>query len=79
MQQRHLPLGDVRDWSSALHSTAFPCRRESSSRYGDGTGYSGTYFVKGYESSNDAETTFIITAEDNTFYSVRLRYAAGPN
>ena len=43
--------------------------------YGEQTGYSGVGFVScGKESS----TTFIVTADQNGFYNIKLRYAAGP-
>lgn len=29
--------------------------------------------------SSDAETTFTITAKNNGYHAIRLRYAAGPN
>ena len=46
--------------------------------YGGNTGYSGTGFVEGYGGSNNASTTFVVTASHNGFYNVRLRYSAGP-
>ncbi|MEU4486803.1 RICIN domain-containing protein [Streptomyces purpurascens] len=47
--------------------------------YGSNTGYSGTYFVDGYGSSNNASTNFVVTAPNNGYYDVTLRYAAGPH
>ena len=46
--------------------------------YGGNSGYSGTYFVEGYGSVSNASTRFSVVAEENGFYNVRLRYAAGP-
>ncbi|MGW0801533.1 CBM35 domain-containing protein [Nonomuraea sp. NPDC002799] len=46
--------------------------------YGAGTGYSGTSFAEGYGGSADASTRFVVTAPDNGYYNVALRYSAGP-
>ncbi|UJF31472.1 RICIN domain-containing protein [Paenibacillus hexagrammi] len=46
--------------------------------YGSNTGYSGTYFVEGYGGTNNAETNFVVTAPNNGYYNVTLRYSAGP-
>jgi hypothetical protein len=43
--------------------------------YGVTTGYSGTGFV---DCGNNASIAFIVTANQNGFYHVRLRYSAGP-
>jgi hypothetical protein len=43
--------------------------------YGGNTGYSGTGFV---HFGKDARATFIVTADQNSFYNVRLRYSADP-
>ncbi|MCB0167299.1 MAG: dockerin, partial [Anaerolineae bacterium] len=46
--------------------------------YGGNTSYSGTYFVEGYGSVDNASTRFSVVVPTNNFYNVRLRYAAGP-
>jgi hypothetical protein len=46
--------------------------------YSGNTGYSGTGFVESCGGSNNASTTFVVTASHNGFYNVRLRYSAGP-
>ncbi|MFC7529790.1 carbohydrate-binding protein [Actinoplanes sp. GCM10030250] len=46
--------------------------------YGTGTGYSGTYFTEGYGGSTNASTKFVVTAADDGYYNVGLRYSAGP-
>jgi hypothetical protein len=46
--------------------------------YGGNTGYSGTGFVEGYGKSDNASTSFVVTASHDGFYNVRLRYSAGP-
>ncbi|MGW0648847.1 RICIN domain-containing protein [Streptomyces umbrinus] len=47
--------------------------------YGTNTGYTGTYFVDGYASSNNASTNFVVSAPSNGYYDVSLRYSAGPH
>ncbi|OCT12290.1 dockerin [Paenibacillus pectinilyticus] len=46
--------------------------------YGSNTGYSGTYFAEGYGASSNASTNFVVTAPNNGYYNVTLRYSAGP-
>lgn len=46
--------------------------------YGSTGGYSGTSFVEGYGGTNNASTNFVVTAPDNGYYDVTVRYAAGP-
>ncbi|MEV6303410.1 CBM35 domain-containing protein [Actinoplanes sp. NPDC051861] len=46
--------------------------------YGTNTGYSGTYFTEGYGASTNAATRFVVTAADDGYYNVGLRYSAGP-
>jgi hypothetical protein len=46
--------------------------------YGGNTGYSGTYFVEGYGASTTASTKFVVTVPSDGYYSVGLRYSAGP-
>jgi hypothetical protein len=46
--------------------------------HGDHSGYSGTGFVEGYGSNDHASTAFVVTASNNGFYNVKLRYSAGP-
>src|SRR5690606_23201764 len=46
--------------------------------YGSNTGYSGTYFTEGYVNSSNASTQFYVTAANNGYYDVTLRYSAGP-
>ena len=46
--------------------------------YGSNTGYSGTSFSEGYGGSTTANTGFVVTAPTNGYYSVGLRYSAGP-
>ncbi|MEV5846161.1 RICIN domain-containing protein [Streptomyces sp. NPDC051985] len=47
--------------------------------YGSNTGYSGTYFVDGYQGSSNASTNFVVSAPSNGYYDVTLRYSAGPS
>jgi hypothetical protein len=35
-------------------------------------------YVNGYNGSSDARTTFVVTAQKNGFYEIKLNYAAGP-
>ncbi|WP_230860650.1 CBM35 domain-containing protein [Actinoplanes aureus] len=46
--------------------------------YGSNTGYSGTYFTEGYGASTNAATKFVVTAANDGYYNVGLRYSAGP-
>jgi hypothetical protein len=46
--------------------------------YGGNTGYSGSGFVEGNGGINGAQTIFVVTADKNGFYNVKLRYSAGP-
>jgi hypothetical protein len=46
--------------------------------YGTNTGYSGTYFVEGYGASSTASTQFVVTAANDGYYNLGLRYSAGP-
>ena len=46
--------------------------------YGSNTGYSGTSFVEGYGASSNASTNFVVTAANDGYYNVTLRYSAGP-
>ncbi|MEN3310485.1 MAG: hypothetical protein V7603_6687 [Micromonosporaceae bacterium] len=46
--------------------------------YGANTGYSGTYFTEGYGASSTASTQFVVTAANDGYYNLGLRYAAGP-
>lgn len=46
--------------------------------YGSNTGYSGTAFSEGYGGSSNASTNFVVTAANNGYYNVTIRYAAGP-
>ncbi|MFI7707884.1 CBM35 domain-containing protein [Nonomuraea sp. NPDC049480] len=46
--------------------------------YGANTGYSGTYFSEGYGASTTASTRFVVTAPNDGYYNVALRYSAGP-
>ncbi|MFJ6676694.1 carbohydrate-binding protein [Actinosynnema sp. NPDC091369] len=46
--------------------------------YGSNTGYSGTYFTEGYGASTTASTKFAVTAPNDGYYALGLRYAAGP-
>lgn len=45
---------------------------------GSTTGYSGTSFVEGYGGTNNAGTQFVVSAPENGYYNVALRYSAGP-
>jgi hypothetical protein len=47
-------------------------------QFGNATGYSGTYFVQGYGSSNNAVTEFDVNAPSSGYYNVDLRYSS-PN
>ncbi|MFF4250695.1 RICIN domain-containing protein [Streptomyces sp. NPDC001663] len=47
--------------------------------YGSNTGYTGTYFVDGYLNSSNASTNFVVSAPNNGYYDVTLRYSAGPH
>ncbi len=42
------------------------------------TGYSGTGYSQGYGNTNNASTNFVVTAANDGYYNVTLRYAAGP-
>jgi hypothetical protein len=46
--------------------------------YGSNTGYSGTYFVEGYGASSTASTQFVVTAANDGYHNLGLRYSAGP-
>ncbi|BEL06967.1 hypothetical protein Q0Z83_051580 [Actinoplanes sichuanensis] len=46
--------------------------------YGTNTGYSGTYFTEGYGASSTASTKFVVTAPNDGYYNLSLRYSAGP-
>ncbi|MEV0388417.1 carbohydrate-binding protein [Nonomuraea sp. NPDC050643] len=46
--------------------------------YGANTGYSGTSFSEGYGASTTASTKFVVTAPDDGYYNLALRYSAGP-
>ncbi|WP_433509280.1 CBM35 domain-containing protein [Nonomuraea sp. CA-143628] len=46
--------------------------------YGPNTGYSGTSFSEGYGASDSAATTFVVTAPNDGYYNLGLRYSAGP-
>ncbi len=46
--------------------------------YNSNTGYSGTYFTEGYGATSNASTNFVVTASDNGYYNVTIRYSAGP-
>jgi hypothetical protein len=46
--------------------------------YGAGTGYSGTSFSEGYGASTTASTKFVVTAQNDGYHDVALRYSAGP-
>jgi|GEM_PF-660124 len=46
--------------------------------YGSNSGYSGTYFSEGYVNSSNASTQFYVTAANNGYYDITLRYSAGP-
>ncbi|MEU4422279.1 CBM35 domain-containing protein [Actinoplanes sp. NPDC024001] len=46
--------------------------------YGSNSGYSGTYFTEGYGASSTASTTFVVTAPNDGYYQLALRYSAGP-
>lgn len=46
--------------------------------YNTNTGYSGTYFSEGYGNSGTASTQFVVTAANDGYYNVALRYSAGP-
>jgi hypothetical protein len=46
--------------------------------YSTNTGYSGTYFVEGYGGTANAGTKFAVTAANDGYYNVTLRYSAGP-
>lgn len=47
-------------------------------RFGGNTGYNGTGYVDGYQNSSTADTTFFVTAANDGYYDVSLRYSAGP-
>ncbi|GAA2692519.1 carbohydrate-binding protein [Actinoplanes palleronii] len=46
--------------------------------YGSNSGYSGTSFTEGYGASSTASTNFVVTAPADGYYTLALRYAAGP-
>ncbi|MFB4278141.1 CBM35 domain-containing protein [Nonomuraea sp. MTCD27] len=46
--------------------------------YGPNTGYSGTSFSEGYGASTTASTNFVVTAPNDGYYNLALRYSAGP-
>lgn len=46
--------------------------------YNSNTGYSGTYFSEGYGATSNASTNFVVTAANNGYYDVTIRYSAGP-
>jgi hypothetical protein len=46
--------------------------------YGANTGYSGTSFTEGYGASANASTKFVVTAPADGYYTIGLRYSAGP-
>jgi hypothetical protein len=46
--------------------------------FGSNTGYSGTGFAEGYGASSTAGTGFVVTAATNGYYTLGLRYSAGP-
>ena len=45
--------------------------------YGKGTGYTGTSFVGGYRATGNAATEFAVTAPEDGYYDLTLRYATG--
>ncbi|MGC5014257.1 carbohydrate-binding protein [Streptosporangium sp. DT93] len=46
--------------------------------YGPSTGYTGTSFTEGYGAGTNASTKFVVTAPADGYYTVGLRYSAGP-
>ncbi|MCG5219283.1 carbohydrate-binding protein [Streptosporangium soli] len=46
--------------------------------YGANTGYSGTSFSEGYGASTNAGTKFVVTAPNDGYFTLALRYSAGP-
>ncbi|MDD1621410.1 MAG: Ig-like domain-containing protein [Methylococcaceae bacterium] len=74
------PNTDLSQASNSRHEAEYATLSGSAKvGYGSGSGYSGTAYVDGYGASTDAETTFTITAKDNGYHAIRLRYAAGSN
>ena len=74
------PNSDLSTVASASRYEAEYARTEGTAKitYGTNTGYSGTYFVEGYGASTTASTKFVVTAPANGYYTVGLRYSAGP-
>jgi hypothetical protein len=79
----HVVLTSDRDLSSVGSTSRYEAeyaRLDGSARvtYGSNTGYSGTYFTEGYGASTNASTKFVVTAPNDGYYDVGLRYSAGP-
>jgi hypothetical protein len=74
------PDTDLSTAGPASRYEAEYARTDGSARitYGGNTGYTGTYFVEGYGGSTTASTKFVVTAPADGYYTVGLRYSAGP-
>ncbi|KAJ3357994.1 hypothetical protein HDU83_000051 [Entophlyctis luteolus] len=46
--------------------------------YGSNSGFSGTYFVEGYGNSQTANTIFVVQTDNLGYFTISLRYSAGP-
>jgi hypothetical protein len=74
------PNKDLTTLSSPTRYEAEYARLSGGARVtnGSNTGYSGTAFTEGYRDSSTASTDFVVTAPSNGYYTVGLRYSAGP-
>ncbi|MFD0475102.1 CBM35 domain-containing protein [Nonomuraea thailandensis] len=74
------PNTDLSATGPASRYQAEYARTDGSARitHGGNTGYSGTSFVQGYGGSTSASTKFVTTVPSDGYYTLALRYSAGP-